>query len=166
MPEPGRRGLTVGAVDGAAPTASAEHAAKACPSGPCQEGALLLGVMSEQGRLAYVQPPTRIDGEFVSRARALGNPERRFRFSTACIESGCPQWTGCGCAVVDKLLSEEAPDALPSARELPRCGIRSSCRWFGQRGPAACAVCPLVVADIGGTASYRSTLVSSQDPRE
>jgi hypothetical protein len=165
VPEPGRRGLAAGAVDGAAPAASAARGEKACPSGPCQEGALLLGVMSEQGRLAYVQPPTRIDGEFVSRARALGNPERRFRFSVSCIEAGCPQWTGCGCAVVDKLLDEHAPDAPRSAGELPRCGIRASCRWYGQRGAAACAVCPLVVADIGGTASYRSTLASSQDAR-
>jgi hypothetical protein len=129
---------------------------KACPSGPCQEGALLIGVMTEQGTLAYVQPPTRVNAEFVSRARALGRPERRFRFSVPCIEAGCPQWTGKGCAVVDHVLEEEGPAEAPSSAELPRCAIRSSCRWFAQRGAEACAVCPLVVADIGGTETYSS----------
>jgi hypothetical protein len=132
--------------------------AKACPSGPCEEGALLLGVMTGGGTVAYVQPPTRVDADFVARARALGRPESRFRFSTPCSEGGCPQWTGNSCAVIDNVLEEEAPlDTVASGR-LPRCAIRSTCRWFSQRGPAACAVCPLVVADTGGTATYQSTL--------
>ena len=133
--------------------------AKACPSGPCQEGAILLGVMTQGGTLAYVQPPTRVDADFVARAKAMGRPESRFRFSVPCIEAGCPQWTGKGCAVVDKVLEEEEPVTTESGR-LPRCAIRSTCRWFSQRGAAACAVCPLVVADIGGTETYQSTLAA------
>ena len=133
--------------------------AKACPSGPCQEGAILLGVMTQDGTLAYVQPPTRVDADFVARAKAMGRPESRFRFSVPCIEAGCPQWTGKGCAVVDKVLEEEKPVITESGR-LPRCAIRSTCRWFSQRGAAACAVCPLVVADIGGTETYQSTLAA------
>ena len=53
---------------------------KTCPSAPCVEGALLLGVMTESGHLAYVQPPSHIDGDFVARAQAGGRPEARFRF--------------------------------------------------------------------------------------
>jgi len=131
--------------------------AKTCPSWTCQEGAVLLGVMTAEGRLAYVQPPTRVDAEFVARARAMGRPESRFRFSGPCVEGRCPQWTGTGCAVVDEVLEEEEPLERAEHEGLPRCGIRPTCRWFAQRGAAACAVCPLVVADIGGTETYRST---------
>jgi hypothetical protein len=39
---------------------------------------------------------------------------------------------------------------------LPACGIRRTCRWFAQRGAAACGVCPLIVADTGGTQTCQS----------
>jgi hypothetical protein len=132
---------------------------KACPSALCQEDALLLGVVTPAGTVAYIQPPTRIDAAFVERAQALGHPERRFRFSSTCVEAACPQWTGNGCAVVD-LAIEMAPadspaEAQPAAPvHLPACVIRHSCRWYAQRGASACAVCPTVVADTGGTATY------------
>lgn len=48
--------------------------AKACPSAPCSEDTLLVGVVAETGRLAYVQPPTRVDAEFIAKARARGPP--------------------------------------------------------------------------------------------
>ena len=130
--------------------------AKACPSGPCREGALLLGVMTPDGRLGYIQPATRVDADFVARARALGRPESRFRFSVPCVEGECPQWNGEGCAVVETVLEETASLDLDES-SLPRCGIRATCRWYSQRGRSACAVCPLVVADVGGTETYRST---------
>jgi hypothetical protein len=133
--------------------------AKACPSAYCEEGALLLGVMTPSGKLAYVQPPTRIDAVFVARAQALGRPEARFRFSAPCREAQCPQWTGEGCAVVDMALdTTDVADSPPAS--LPACAIRRTCRWYSQRGGAACAGCPLIVADIGGVGTYRSTVAS------
>jgi hypothetical protein len=154
-----------------APTA---HEVKSCPSAPCIEGALLLGVRTGAGRLAYVQPPTRIDSAFVAIAHERGRPESRFRFSLPCIEAGCSQWNGSGCGLVDLLMGDEPPapastpvgvlaaePAAPSnpstpSRGLPACAIRRSCRWYHQRGADACAVCPMVVADCGGTDTYRS----------
>ena len=144
-----------------------DRGAAACPSTCCEEGALLLGVVTPAGTVAYVQPPTRISAEFVEEARALGHPERRFRFSGPCVESACPQWTGRDCSVIDLVLSdppsdwrvpaERGPAAPPDeAATLPACGIRRTCRWYAQRGRQACAVCPTVVADTGGTATYRS----------
>jgi len=147
---------------------------KACPSALCQEDAILLGVVTPAGTVAYVQPPTRIGAEFVESAQALGHPERRFRFSSPCVEGACPQWTGSRCAVVDIAIemaptgySAEtrsrppakfpAPAKSPAPAGLPACVIRHSCRWYAQCGAAACAVCPTVVADAGGTATYRST---------
>src|SRR6516164_1281313 len=91
---PGKRAPAAGGQDpGETP--------KTCPSAPCKEGALLLGVVAPDGTVAYVQPPTRVSAEFVDSARSLGHPERRFRFASTCVEAGCPQWTGSGCGVID-----------------------------------------------------------------
>ena len=142
---------------------------KTCPSSSCRDGALLLGIMTGSGKLAYVDPPVRIDAAFVAQAREQGSPERRFRFAGPCVEDGCPQWTGEGCGVadlvVDRLATDasttDSPDAETPApdtrRTLPACSIRRSCRWFSQRGAAACTACPLIVADLGGTDTYHST---------
>jgi hypothetical protein len=148
-----------------------DEEAKTCPSALCEEDALLLGVVGPDGTVAYVQPPTRVSAEFVGRARALGHPERRFRFASRCVEAGCPQWTGRGCGVVDIAIGTaptepappgpgaretNGPGSVPGTEGLPACVIRRSCRWYAQRGAAACAVCPLVVADTGGTLTYQS----------
>jgi hypothetical protein len=113
--------------------------------------------MTAEGRVAYVHPPTPVDAEFVSREISRGHPERRFRFAGACVEGACPQWTGCGCAIADLAAEATGVDRPPSPGRLPRCSIRRSCRWFFQRGAAACAVCPLIVADMGGTETYQSS---------
>jgi hypothetical protein len=52
----------------------------------------------------------------------------------------------------------EVADSPPAV--LPACAIRRTCRWYAQRGAAACTVCPLIVADIGGVGTYRSTLAT------
>jgi hypothetical protein len=133
-------------------------AAKSCPSALCEEDALLLGVVVPDGTVAYVQPPTRISADFVAQARARGHPERWFRFSTGCREAACHQWTGTGCGVIDIVIGArpENPPAGKPAAGLPACGIRRTCRWFAQHGAAACAVCPQIIADTGGTATWRS----------
>ena len=148
---------------------------KTCPSAPCQEGALLLGVVAPDGTVAYVHPPTRVSAEFADRARSLGHPERRFRFASTCVEAGCPQWTGSGCGVIDITIGPPphgspatkppAAEAKPGAAKaaLPACVIRRSCRWYAQRGAAACAVCPLIVADTGGTLTYQSAQAASSN---
>ena len=93
--------------------------------------------------------------ELAERLRSEGRPESRYRFSGPCHEAGCPQWTGGGCFVVDHILDGQGEAAESGAQagvqptSLPPCGIRGSCRWFHQRGANACAVCPLVVADMG-----------------
>jgi hypothetical protein len=138
----------------------AARAPKTCPSSACGEGAVVLGVMTGGGRLAYLHPPVPVDAEFAAREAATGNPERRYRFAGPCVEGDCPQWTGTRCAIADMVAGPAARPVdlgLPApARRLPACSIRQSCRWFFQRGPAACAVCPLIVADMGGTDTYAS----------
>jgi hypothetical protein len=105
--------------------------------------------------LAYLNPPVEVDADFAASEAAKGHPERRYRFASPCLEGGCPQWTGRGCAIADMAAGPVSLGLPASPRKLPACGIRHSCRWFSQRGPAACAVCPLIVADMGGTDTYQ-----------
>ncbi|MEU8524918.1 MULTISPECIES: hypothetical protein [Streptomyces] len=119
--------------------------------------------MTEQGSLAYLPMPVVVDPAFAARLQEAGEPERRYRFSRPCIEGACSQWTGEGCGVVDHLVDDDADGPehrrVTDQGALPVCGIRRDCRWFSQRGAAACAACPTVVADAGGTATYRSEVV-------
>lgn len=116
-----------------------------CPSSVCAEGATLLGVILPGGRVAFAQNEVAVTREFVDIARTVGPPERRFRFSSPCVQQACKQWANDRCSVID-LVIEEAPSA-GQAEDLPSCSIRASCRWFAQAGRDACAVCPLVVTD-------------------
>jgi hypothetical protein len=96
--------------------------------------------------VGYITPPIPVDDEFVAKVRTGRSPEQRFRFAGNCIEGGCAQWTGSRCGVIDAVLAVGGDTAADGIR-LPRCAIRSTCRWFAQSGAGACSVCPLVVTD-------------------
>lgn len=117
-----------------------------CPSSRCQPGALLVGIVLTDGRVAYVSERLEIDRQFVELAQQGRAPETRFRFSTPCARGACRQWTGERCGVIDRLTPLLTATEV-SAAALPACSIRSNCRWFGQSGSAACAICPEVVTD-------------------
>jgi len=120
-----------------------------CPSSRCQDGAILLGIVLGDGRVAFAQHRLVVDAAFVQNATKEGSrePERRFRFSSPCAKAGCQQWTGSRCGVIDSVMDDAR--ALHAAVDgpLPNCSIRSECRWFDQAGAAACAVCDLVVTE-------------------
>lgn len=115
-----------------------------CPSSQCKEGSLLLGIVQADGRMGFLGVPLEVDTSFVERAHAGRSPERRFRFASPCLECGCQQWTGSRCRVIDDVIDEVADTG---SSDLPRCGIRGSCRWFRQQGVDACRVCPIVITD-------------------
>jgi hypothetical protein len=69
--------------------ATADRPPRTCPSARCQAGAVLLGIVSPDGTVAYITPQVRVDQPFVDRARQGRTPEARFRFAQPCIESGC-----------------------------------------------------------------------------
>jgi hypothetical protein len=117
--------------------------------------------MTSSGRLAYVQPPTRVDAEFVAQVKARGRPERAFRFSSPCVEADCPQWTGESCGIGEMIVQQAEAVPEPRSTGLPACAIRASCRWYSEQGRDACKVCPLIVADTGGTETYRSMRAAS-----
>jgi hypothetical protein len=116
-----------------------------CPSAPIHDGAILVGMVMPDGRVAFASDRITVDAEFVQIARRGNSPETRFRFGGTCHKSGCVQWAGGRCGVIDRVMEAAPPDALS---ELPECSLRSQCRWFNQRGAAACAVCPEVITDM------------------
>lgn len=121
-----------------------------CPSATCKPGATLLGVIGENGQVGYLTPAITVDEEFVEKAKRGRSPRKRFRFAGPCVEESCAQWTGSRCGVIDMVLDAvETLDQAPPREdgELPRCAIRSSCRWFAQEGTTACAACPFVITD-------------------
>jgi hypothetical protein len=122
-----------------------------CPSARCDEGALLVGIIGIEGKVAYVSPAPRVDNEFIEEAQSAGAPEQRFRFAAPCRESGCVHCTGTRCGVIDAALAaaEAAQTRQCASSPLPRCGIRTQCRWFAQTGSNACATCPFLSTTSG-----------------
>lgn len=121
-----------------------------CPSAPAEPDAALIGVVSEDGRVTNLAKPLPIDAAFVETASKQGPPEARFRFTAPCLQGQCTYWTGKECGLIGQL-HRSAVDAgvAMGEKSLPKCAIRPRCRWWIQRGPAACAICPLIVTDIG-----------------
>lgn len=118
-----------------------------CPSSVCVPGAVLLGIVMPDGRVAFAHDRIQIDEEFVTAAREAGDPERRFRFSGRCVQSGCGMWTGSRCGVIDEVLEVVPERDRDPVGALPECAIRTDCRWFSQVGVEACRVCPQVITD-------------------
>jgi hypothetical protein len=127
-----------------------EGAGALCPSARCEDGAILLGIVAGDGRVAYLTPEVRIDQDFVERARQGRSPEKRFRFAQPCAEGACGHWTGSRCGLVENVVAEQPAAAEPT---LPRCSIRRKCRWFAQRGREACSACPLVIQGVTPTSA-------------
>ena len=120
-----------------------------CPSARCEDGAILLGVVAGDGRVAYLTPEVRIDQDFVERARQGRSPDKRFRFAQPCAEGACGHWTGEQCGLIGHVLTNQ-PE--PADGSLPHCSIRRRCRWFAERGRDACAVCPRVIRNVSRSA--------------
>ena len=120
---------------------------KTCPSSRCEEGALLLGTVREDGTIAFAAEPRIVSRTFVEAALAAGEPEKRFRFAGTCVAQNCRQWAGGKCGVpgaVAKLLAEFDHERKAAPEH---CAIRATCRWFAQDSYAACALCPLVTTE-------------------
>jgi hypothetical protein len=66
-----------------------------------------------------------------------------YRLAAPCAADRCRHFDGAGqqCRLVQKTVRL----AQVVVRKLPRCAIRTSCRWWHQEGSAACLRCPQVV---------------------
>lgn len=95
--------------------------------------------------MRYLGGSAPINEDFVQVASQGRNPQARFRFAEPCAQGSCHNWSGHDCSLVRELLQEAPASLTDGTLELPKCGIRASCVWFGQRGRSACGVCPLIV---------------------
>jgi hypothetical protein len=121
-----------------------------CPSAPLATATHLIGLVRPDGRVAFISPPLEVTDEVVAAASDGPTPETRLRFAGPCLEGRCAQWTGSRCSVADAVVDELAHVVAAEGRDrgpLRPCALRRSCRWFDQRGAAACRACPLVVTD-------------------
>jgi hypothetical protein len=121
---------------------------KTCPSAPAEPGSVLLGMVVAPGQVAYLSPSIPVTTELLAELTQSGIPiENRMRFACTCMERACRQWTDDGsggrCGLADRAIA--AMSITSGLDDLPKCGIRSTCRWFAQHQSKACAACPEVI---------------------
>jgi len=132
-----------------------DEAERLCPSSTAAHATVFLGMITSGARVAYVTPNVPITPETVDvLVDDGGTLESQYRFAGGCVTHACGYWTGGHCGLGAEVAAQ-SPRVLaedPALARLPRCGIRSRCRWFAEQGTAACHVCPLVVTDSRGAA--------------
>lgn len=124
-----------------------------CPSAPAAPGAKLFGIVQADGRVGLFGKALTVDEAFLAKARKGRAPEKRFRFAAPCVQQGCRQWRDGQCGVIRRVMEAvgeaaggDQPDGTKDAGLQP-CALRGHCRWFAERGRAACGVCPEVITD-------------------
>ena len=117
-----------------------------CPSSSCDDGSYLLGIVKEDRKVLIANDLIKIDSKFVQIAKLGRKPEKRFRFANNCITTNCKQWQQGRCSVIDIALDALSPKEI--LEELPKCPIRTDCRWYKQCGGRACIICPEIITDL------------------
>jgi hypothetical protein len=115
-----------------------------CPSAPAgADGAVVFGVVGgtvDEPRTAYLAAAVGPTPELLA-ATAPVTPTEVLRIASPCAGAGCLQYDNGTCSIGRRLVDV----ATPVVASLPRCVIRSDCRWWREQGVAACLRCPGVV---------------------
>lgn len=115
-----------------------------CPSAqPTMDGGRIFGVIRgtvDSPEVGYLDRPIRVTPEVLSTTHPV-EADEVFRIAAPCAEHGCVHFSGTRCELARRavLLLQ------PVVNRLPPCSIRRDCRWFAERGGAACLRCPQVV---------------------
>jgi hypothetical protein len=119
-----------------------------CPSAqPDWNDARLFAVVGgtpEGPETAYLDRTEAVSQELLELAAPV-TPTEVFRFAAPCAGRACGHFDdgGQSCRLARKIV-RFTPMVVAM---LPRCAIRSACRWWRQEGVAACRRCPQVVTD-------------------
>jgi hypothetical protein len=93
------------------------------------------------GRVSYLAEP--LPATAVSAAIPDGIPATRvLRFASHCV-SECSNRVGDSCGLIDRMAALPTPAAETAS--VPRCHLRTHCKWWHQAGVGACRRCPAVV---------------------
>ena len=104
--------------------------------------AVIHGVMDASGRVAHLQTAVPVTPELLASTYPL-RPTEVLRFSAPCAGGSCVHFANDACSLGERLVT-----ILPAAPQaVVPCAIRAGCRWFAERGRAACARCDAVVTD-------------------
>jgi hypothetical protein len=105
----------------------------------------MIGVVTNHKDGPRVVPTERampVSPEILQMAEPV-SPSEVFRFGSPCQTGKCPHFRNEACQLAVR--SVDLLDAVTD--ELPKCSIRSHCRWFRQEGAPICKRCPQVVTD-------------------
>lgn len=114
-----------------------------CPSAAPKGGAVLLGVVKQNGEVSMLSQRIEIDETFIETAQQGRDLSNRFRFAGPCAAKGCANWSGHHCMVLDIARQLTHIEPLTNVA-LPECSIRATCRWFMQDSAEACRICPKI----------------------
>jgi hypothetical protein len=117
-----------------------------CPSAPGHPGeSVLIGVVTgtpDEPRITATNAPLEVTVELLALAEPV-SPSEVFRFASTCRSGVCTHFQNGRCQLADRAVTE-----LPEVVErLPRCAIRSQCRWYAQQGASICQRCPQIVTE-------------------
>lgn len=110
-----------------------------CPSYFPSLKAKIIGVKSTD-KVHILPQALSISEEFLKKIENSKIAVTDFRYSGKCMEGKCKQWGNGQCGLVANVL--EKMNAIDT--EIPNCPIRTTCRWYSQKGADACKVCEQV----------------------
>ena len=117
---------------------------RSCPSGqPDMPGARVFGIVTgteAAPEVTWLEKPVPVTPELLAKTGTV-EPQRVFRIAVTCQENRCLHFDGTNCRLARRVATMMAPVDTG----LPPCQLRSTCRWFGQEGRAACLRCPQVI---------------------
>lgn len=105
-------------------------------------GARVIGVVlgtADAPEVAYLDEAIPVDELTVDIDPAMFGSV--FRIAAECEGSACVHFENEVCSLGERI----ARDVPGTVDLLPRCAIRRDCRWYAERGPAACRRCPQIL---------------------
>ncbi|WP_335935066.1 hypothetical protein [Streptomyces sp. PTD5-9] len=133
-----------------------------CPSAPAQPESVLIGVVSgsvDDTRIIPTERAMPVTPELIDMTGPVA-PTEVFRFAATCRTNGCIHFKNAACqiAVRSAALLDEV------VTELPKCPIRTQCRWFHQEGGDLCRRCPQIVTRQFAPSAEMLHIVNETDP--
>ena len=113
-----------------------------CPSAPLADpNARVFGVVQgvDAPRVHYLQSPIPVSDDLLKLNESL-HLSVVVRAAAPCAEDLCRHHSQGSCQLATRIVKD-----LPEVSSaIPKCGLRSSCKWWSEQGVAACHRCPQV----------------------